>query len=274
MRVLVFTVDLDRDCNTAVPGERAACSRSKGSPVPARHSASSQGMEMLADTLQGIGVRATVFAESEALADLPDPGCLRGLEVACHGVEHEDLTGESTGLVFEDQDLRNIIRRSKEDVGRTMGVEPHGFRAPYLNIDPRVLRHVAEAGFTYDSSITRPVEDGRLLPWRLPEGLWEFPLARDTDSQGRVMDSYLWAMHEGRRPEADYLGMVDRFQEGVLVMATHSWHLMESVRGGPKGRAQAESEAESIAVIIGHAVDDGYLVMSLDRVEDMLNEDR
>lgn len=274
MRVLAFTVDLDRDCNTAVQGEKAAASRSCGVAIDPRHDASSKGMEALVDMLRSAGFPATVFAEGDSLLNLPDPGILRGLEVACHGMEHEDLTGESTGMLLEDEQLVEVVSRSWRTVASVTGREPRGFRAPYLNIDPRVLGIVKQHGFTYDSSMTEKVVDGTLMPRQLPQGMWEFPLARDTDTEGKVIDSYLWAMHEGRRPESDYLRMVDRFQQGVLVLATHSWHVIEGVREGPKTERRCAQELESIASILGHAKDAGFTMLSLSAAEDLLSEGR
>ena len=274
MRILAFTIDLDRDCNTAVRGETAAASRSCGVTTDPCHDASSQGMEVIADMLRSMAFPATIFAEGDSLRMLADPSVLKGLEIACHGMEHEDLTGESTGMLLENDQLEDIISRSWDTVVSVTGDVPRGFRAPYLNIDPRVLALVKERGFTYDSSMTEKVLDGVLMPKFLPQGMWEFPLARDTDSDGKVIDSYLWAMHEGRRPESDYMRMIDRFQEGVLVMATHSWHVMEGVREGPKGSKQAAEEADAIARMLGHARDSGFELLPLAAVEDLLNEDR
>ncbi len=274
MRVLAFTIDLDRDCNTAVRGETAAASRSCGVTTSPCHDASSQGMEAIADMLRSMAFPATIFAEGDSLRKLCDPSVLRGLEVACHGMEHEDLTGESTGLLLGDDQLEDIISRSWGTVLSVTGEVPRGFRAPYLNIDPRVLALVKGRGFTYDSSMTEKVLDGVLKPRLLPMGMWEFPLARDTDAEGKVIDSYLWAMHEGRRPESDYMRMIDRFQEGVLVMATHSWHVLEGVQAGPKSSGQTAGELDSIARILGHAEDSGFEMLSLSAAEDLLNEGR
>ncbi len=274
MRVLAFTIDLDRDCNTAVRGETAAASRSCGVMTAPCHDASSQGMELLADMLRSMAFPATVFSEGDSLRSLPEPSLLRGLEPACHGMEHEDLTGESTGIMLEDDQLADIIARSWDAVVSTTGAVPRGFRAPYLNIDPRVLGLVREQGFSYDSSMTEEVVNGALKPHFLPQGLWEFPLARDTDADGKVIDSYLWAMHEGRRPESDYIRMIDRFQEGVLVMATHSWHVMESVRGGAKDSRQTSAELDAISRMLGHAQDSGFELLTLSAAEDLLNAGR
>ncbi len=274
MRVLAFTVDLDRDCNTAVAGEMAAVSRERGRSVPPRYSASAEGMEAIADMLRSHSLRATVFAEGDTLLSLPDASVLKGQELACHGMGHEDLTGGHSGLVPDDDELRGIIRRSKEAVSSRCGIAPRGFRAPYLNIDPRALAHLGEEGFSYDSSITAPVVDGSVTPWRLENGMLEMPLARDKDSEGRTMDSYMWAMHEGRRPEEDYLGMLERFQAGALVMATHSWHVVESVRGGRRTKGDTAAQTEAIGRVLCRAQDLGFEVLALDELERRISADR
>ncbi len=274
MRVLAFTVDLDRDCNVAVPGEMAAASRDRGRGVPPRHSASAEGMEAIADMLRSLSLPATVFAEGETLLSLPDASVLRGHELACHGMGHEDLTGESSGLVPDDGELRAIIRRSKEALSSRCGIVPRGFRAPYLNIDPRVLSHLGEEGFSYDSSMTAAAEEGSVTPWRLDNGMLEIPLARDRDAEGRIMDSYLWAMHEGRRPVEDYFGMLERFRAGALVMATHSWHVAEGVRDGRRGKAEAAAQTEALAQVLGRAKDLGFEVLTLEELERRFSADR
>ncbi|HIJ00617.1 MAG: peptidoglycan-N-acetylglucosamine deacetylase [Candidatus Methanomethylophilaceae archaeon] len=274
MKVLVFTVDMDRDCNTAAKGKKEAVSRRCGEMCMPQYAASVEGMTLLTDMLHSIGVQATVFAEGDTLINLSDRSILDRHEVACHGMSHEDLTGAKSGVPLGDLEVRHIIKRSKRTVEGVVGMTPLGFRAPYLNIDARVLNMLREEGFVYDSSITKEITNGTLCPWRMSCGLWEFPLARSIDGHGRPMDSYLWALHEGRRPEEDYLMMLESFREGLLVLATHSWHPLQSVISGEKGRSRAEGEIISIERILAHAKDLGFEILTFSSLLGSLNGDR
>jgi peptidoglycan/xylan/chitin deacetylase (PgdA/CDA1 family) len=214
-----------------------------------------------------MGVQATFFAESRTLREMGDSvSILQGHEVASHAVEHEDLTGEGSGVSVDDQELRRIIVQGREEVKDLIGVPPVGFRAPYQHVDGRILDMLMDCGFRYDSSLTLPIQDGVLRPHRLPNGLCEFPVAEARDVAGKRIVSYLWPMHEGRRKAQDYMQMMDGLQDGLLVMATHTWHMTESYARGALDLAETRMNLENVRSILEHALDSGMEVRRLDQV--------
>jgi peptidoglycan/xylan/chitin deacetylase (PgdA/CDA1 family) len=221
-------------------------------------------LELLCALLEEMGVKATFFAESRTLREIAASArCLEAQEVASHAVEHEDLTGGKTGVRLDDQELRRVLMQGKEDIEDIIGRAPSGFRAPYQNVDARVLDAVRDCGFLYDSSLTMPINDGALHPYRLENGLWEFPVAESRDRDGKRIVSYLWPMHEGRRRPQDYQEMSDSLQEGVLVIATHTWHVVESFRNGPMDDADVSKNLADIRSVLEHALDSGMRASTL-----------
>ncbi len=236
MRVASFTIDVDRDVNTPIPGQMDAGSCPvDGDPSP-RFRSTAAGLEAIVKLLDEIGIKGTFFMEAETAAKLSEsydlPSMLSGHEVACHGWAHEDLTGRLTGIGMDDIEVRDILRHSRSALKDIFGTAVEGFRAPYLECNDIVLDAVAASGFRYDSSLKRDIVGGRLLPSLMPNGLAEFPVARSRDRNGKVIVSYLWPFHEGERTVEDYVCLGKGLEEGVLVIATHSWHLMETVSRG------------------------------------------
>ncbi|NLV23306.1 MAG: DUF3473 domain-containing protein [Deltaproteobacteria bacterium] len=73
-----------------------------------------------------------------------------GHEVACHGLNHERLTGISR------ESFRRDIRRGKKLLENLTGRPVWGFRAPSFSISPDTLwafDELLEAGYRYDSSV-------------------------------------------------------------------------------------------------------------------------
>ncbi|MBI0582769.1 MAG: polysaccharide deacetylase family protein [Methanomassiliicoccus sp.] len=241
MRLAAFTVDVDRDVNEPRAGTvESVCRRSSGP----RYTSTRDGLELLVDMLGDLGIRGTFFFEGEAAErlseDLDLRELMRGHEIAAHGYAHEDLTGESTGIVPSEEWLDAMIGRSLAAVESVFGVRPSGFRAPYQHLNGDVIRVLMMRGLRYDSTLFADVASG-LRPYSLSGSLLEVPLAQGTDRSGRRIQSYLWAMHEGRRGPEDYLHLIGQHHDGLMVLADHSWHIAESLGGGPEeGRGGRE----------------------------------
>ena len=272
MRTLAFTVDLDRDVNETCPGQSCSVSHDCGQGCAPRFRSSQRGLKLLCALLEEMGLKATFFAESRTLREMgPSACCLDVHEVASHGVEHEDLTGEKSGIRLEDEALRSILVQGREEIAELTGRPPQGFRAPYQHVDARVLDAVRDCGFRYDSSMTVAMKDGVLHPYRLDNGLWEFPVAEGRDRQGKRIVAYLWPMHEGKRESQDYQGMCDSLQEGIMVMATHTWHVVESYRDGPMDEKRVAKNLDDIRSVLEHALDSG---MRSSTLASLVNADR
>lgn len=258
MRDFAFTVDLDRDVNEPRKGELCAGSRDCGQGCQPRYRSSAEGLSILVELLDELGMRATFFAESWTLSNIVGAdSLLHGHEVASHGYNHEDLTAQDTGVPMDDEQLHSILLRSRDEIEDIVGYRPLGFRAPYMHIDERVTDHLASLGFRYDSSYTRPMEKGVIKAFRLPCGLCEFPVASSIDEKGKKIVSYFWPMHEGKRPVEDYLRLIDSLEEGVLVTATHTWHITENIVSGRLSKEAVDCNVLSLRQILEHAQDRG-----------------
>jgi peptidoglycan-N-acetylglucosamine deacetylase len=255
MRYAAFTVDVDRDANLAEKGRYEAGSRAiGGTDTTPRFASSGKGLQMLAELLEELGIRGTFFLEGDALRDIARHYDIRGLlkthEVACHGVCHEDFTGESTGICLSGEQVGEVAKESRSIVRDIIGRVPTGFRAPYQHIDEIGLGALAKAGFSYDSSMTEAMKDGKVGPREMDNGITEVPLACGKDRSGKKIVSYLWPMHEGKRTADDYVELASSFRSGYLVLATHSWHLAETFRHGSLDSKQSASEVEKIRKVL------------------------
>jgi polysaccharide deacetylase family protein (PEP-CTERM system associated) len=136
------------------------------------------------DVLQEAGQVATFFVLGRIARDLP--GLVRrivdaGHELGCHGFYHRRL-----GDYGPDQ-LRQLVGDAKSRLEDIAGMPVQGFRAPDFSItagNPWVFDVLRELGFTYDSSVyptslndAYGIDDFPLVPFRMPNGLVEFPMS-------------------------------------------------------------------------------------------------
>ena len=248
-RRLYFTVDADRDANIPIPGSVAAGSIDRGSGTAPRFSSSERGMAVLADLLDDMGVRGTFFVEGRT-AEMTDCSVLSGHCIGLHGYDHEDLLGKETGVV---PDVEDALRRGFEAVSDRLSA-PTCFRAPYMSADDRVLDAVRSLGIRYDSSFYTGV-GGPSEAYDIG-GITEHPVPKARDRNGRVIAAYLWPMHEGRRMPEDYIAMAEGMDE--LVLATHTWHMIETREGGVMDDAWVSSNSERVRQVIGEILDLGF----------------
>lgn len=141
----------------------------------------------LLDLFESREIRATFFVlgwVAQRVPQLVQEIATRGHEVACHGYSHQLVYNQSPELFRrETQDSKRLL----EDI---TGLPVRGYRAASYSITEQsrwALDMLAEAGFTYDSSIF-PVRHDRYgmpgtpeHPYRLTTGngsaLIEFPLS-------------------------------------------------------------------------------------------------
>jgi len=268
MSLAAFTVDVDRDVNIPSPGMVHAASNPAAEISSPRFTSSREGLEIMVGLLDDLGIRGTFFMEArtamEVSRDTDLTSLLRNHEVGCHGFDHEDLTGEDTGIPIPKDDVFFILEKARESLEETVGRCPKGFRAPYLHVADDILDAVQEIGFSYDSSLTRDISDCPTSPWRLSNGLLEVPLAIDRDADGGRMYSYLWAMHEGQREPDDYLRMMGRCQSGFLVLATHSWHLVETYSKGKLEEEEIERNVDCLRSVLEGGIETGVEFLSIE----------
>jgi len=264
VRAVAFTVDVDRDVNLACQGE--ICSISNGGKHP-RFDSSARGLELIASLLDEMGVKGTFFWEgrtAEVLSgrmDLKD--LMRHQEVALHGYDHEDFAGKETGIPLDLQSTRAVLDRGTAALDRAFGKQSRGFRAPYQRVTEVLLDELRVRDFLYDSSDTVELAGGVANAYRLPNGLPEVPVCWSRDGRGKKIVSYLWPYHEGKRPISDYRDLIDGFQEGLLVIATHSWHPVESYCSGLRTQEEAERGISDLRELLEHIEGSGCQLVSI-----------
>lgn len=259
MRALCVTVDFDRDVNRAVPGRREAVC---GDDMCKRYVSSEEGVSLLSELLDDLNVRGTFFAEASTLKCV-GASSVSGHEVALHGYDHEDFTGCTSGIPLGEDEIREIMERSVNVVKDLTGTAPRGFRAPYMKAHEPLMNLLKEYGITYDSSEYANL--GRsMMPYR-KWGITEIPVPKGKDASGRTIAAYLWPMHEGDRAPAEYAEMASAMEEGVFVIATHTWHMAESRKRGRMNGADRESNLSNVREVIGSLIDMGYEPVTMEQ---------
>ncbi|NLL94441.1 MAG: polysaccharide deacetylase family protein [Thermoplasmatales archaeon] len=252
MGTLCFTVDFDRDSNAPVAGEMPARSMSGGRIVSPRFSASAEGAAVLVEMLDGLGIPGTFFSEAETLAE--SRADLSGHEVALHGLAHEDLAGSYGGRPLSEAEIEGIVGKACGIVADVVGTRPLGFRAPYMRPPGCLPGVLSRLGFEYDSS--NYSESGRVAA--IAGGVLGLPVLRVPDGKGGKITSYLWPMHEGNREPSDFLALHDAAGDGVLVLATHTWHMSSTADGRAMGKAEREGNLRRTIEVVEAALDAGF----------------
>jgi len=239
MRIACFTVDLDRDVNIPIsPWEAGSTDRGHG--VAPRFKSTAKGSRMLSKLFTETGIDATFFAEARTLQEVSDD--ILDYEIAMHGLEHEDLS------MLDENDTEQIIFDASDIIWDIAGQRPEGFRAPYMKPNDEMYEILLDAGVTYDSSNYVDVSK-TIRPYEL-NGLTEIPVPKDTDGNGKNIYGYLWAMHENKRSPQDYIDLASKMEDGVFVIATHSWHMVESVDDGMMDSARKKVNLENVRQVI------------------------
>jgi len=248
MRALCVTVDLDRDVNIMIPGCNAAGSVDRGNGSGPRFSSSEKGLSLLVDLFDEVAVEATFFAEAATLRKI-DANILSGYEVGIHGVEHEDMTS-----LKDIGEKRALLKEASDAVRDVVGKAPVCFRAPYMRTDEQTMSILPELGIMIDSS--RYIRMSRsIMPERLSNGLWEMPVPEGRDIYGKKISAYLWPMHESKRKPADYLALASVMEEGAFVLATHTWHMVESREGGMMSESEVAANIGNVRSVLEGIVD-------------------
>jgi len=264
VRAVAFTVDVDRDVNLACQGD--VCSISNGGKHP-RFESSARGLELIAGLLEEMGVKGTFFWEgrtAEVLSEKMDlKDVMRRQEVALHGYDHEDFSGKETGILLDRKSTGAILDKGTGVLDKVFGRDVRGFRAPYQRVTDILLDELGARDFLYDSSDTVELVEGKVGPYRNKNGLPEIPVCWSRDGRGKKIVSYLWPYHEGKRPMADYMDLVDDFQEGLLVVATHSWHPVESFCSGLRTNEDVRRDMADLRALLEHIERSGCDLVSI-----------
>ncbi|MDR1954415.1 MAG: polysaccharide deacetylase family protein [Candidatus Methanoplasma sp.] len=248
MRALCVTVDLDRDVNIPIPGSNAAGSADRGNGTAPRFSSSERGLSLLADLFDELSIKATFFAEAATLRRT-DAGKLSGHEVGVHGVDHEDFT-----LIKGADEKRAILREAVDTVKDAVGKPPGCFRSPYMKADQETIDMLPEFGIRIDSSRHTEMASS-LIPKYTDSRVLDIPVPEGRDAGGKKISAYLWPMHESKRGPEDYLRMASVMEEGAFVIATHTWHMVESRERGLMSKDEAERNADNVRKVLEGIMD-------------------
>jgi len=180
-------------------------------------------------------VRATLFVLGDATrqtASLVREAVGLGHEIACHGLRHRPLAALSR------EEFREDVHRARAMVEDAAGVAVTGFRAPCFirrSADLWALDTLAGEGFRYDSSYlplscwsraARPLSPD-CGPFRLPSGLWEFPLPLTRVATGHHLPFAAGGFVLRALPFSLTRRYLRRFnqQVGPAIVYTHPWEI-------------------------------------------------
>ncbi|MHA1202888.1 MAG: polysaccharide deacetylase family protein [Candidatus Heimdallarchaeaceae archaeon] len=201
--------------------------------------------------------------EQNSFSKLNQPFFEHGL----HGYDHEDLTGEDTGIKFSENEEFELLQRAKEEVENLLSTEVHGFRAPYMKLSPNTIDILSKLKFTHDSSIYKQSETG-IFPYKINEDIIEFPVIKTPkESIMKGMYTYLWPLFEGKRSEEEvirsYVQILKNSKEenSYISINLHSWHFAYNIS---QNRYLTETEIKrnilSFTNLIGELEEHGAVI--------------
>jgi hypothetical protein len=78
-------------------------------------------------------------------------------------------------------------------------------------------------------------------------------------------------MHEGKRPD-DYIEMAISIRKGVLVLATHTWHMMETYGSGVLSEDAIGSNLQDIKDVLEGIRAQGMEFITLEELANSMEE--
>jgi hypothetical protein len=256
---VAFTLDVDPDANRAVPGRPDAV----GPYGEVHYKACRAGLAMAREIVERRRLPVALFWEGRGLREIAraDPGLVRAFadnphaEHGCHGFRHEDFAGAVSGRPMPREEADRALDAAGAALQDVLEQHPYGFRAPYCRMTPDLAAALAGRGYAYDASATvnAPAER-RLQPFRMADApsVWELPLCRARDAQGKPITGYVWQLCEGRREPGEYAQMAGGLRGpcagGLLQIALHPWHLVvdedgRALPGGTQGAVAGQVDS-------------------------------
>lgn len=253
----IVCVDLDRDAPFPVKGISYAVSMPLQEKLTSelREPVSSaviegtgKGLSLLIDVLNDLDIPAVFFHEARTLALLKEfypvvIDQLKTLDIqhGLHGLDHEDFSGNLTGVKLTKVKQEKLIYEGKKLVQDSLDVKINIFRAPYMEPGEHLFDLLVNAGIYQDSSYYK--EATAAIAPEITGELVEFPVIRTPKrSAFDGMYTYLWPLFEGNRSledvTANYLSLLanSKNQENrspntsFISLNLHTWHFAYLVK--------------------------------------------
>ncbi len=157
-------------------------------------------------------------------------------ELGVHGYDHEDLTGEETGIVFNKKEEEETIKTARNHLEEIFSTKMHGFRAPYMRKTDNTYRILSNLGFIYDSSVYQE-SIYAIKPHLSDHDIIEFPVIKTPkESPMKGMYTYLWPLFEESRnideTIENYQNIVNNSEDidSYVSINLHSWHFAYNIK--------------------------------------------
>ncbi|MFW9854353.1 MAG: hypothetical protein ACFFFG_04805 [Candidatus Thorarchaeota archaeon] len=209
-----------------------------------------QGLKELVELFQDNSWPANLFFEASiinelaiAVPQLSDFIRRYPNDLGIHGLYHEDLSGEETGVFFSKNQEAKLISAAIKLVFNLFKRRPIGFRAPYLHLSPHTHDILINQGFLYDSSQIKTTDSVPQI-YRLQGShgtLFEVPIVRYLTKDSPFV-SYFWSLFERSRSSDEITEIIKTIIRRsisvknntklprVLTLNLHPWHLAFSVK--------------------------------------------
>ena len=191
------------------------------------------GLPRLLRLLDKYNIPASFFIP--AMSDVLHPQMVRDIlargrhEIGVHGWIHENLPA-----VNNESDERRLLHDAIEQLTKSTGKRPVGYRAPSWAFSRYTMQQLKEAGFLYDSSLMASDDPYEILMEGRPTGMVELPIEW-------ILDDYpYYGGTSGTLPSPDQVERIwesefdGAYNEGGLFVLTMHPHV-----SGHRSRAAA-----------------------------------
>lgn len=161
-------------------------------------------------------------------------------DLGLHGLYHEDLSGEQTGIYFTRKQEEFVLNEACNIFKNSFGIPPIGFRTPYLKFSENTFELLEKKKFLYDSS---KIVTSKTIPQVEKEPMSYIPILR-YETRQKPFISYFWTLFEKIRPLEEIIKLYTKIINStkqriknektdspyILTLNLHPWHLAYFVK--------------------------------------------